>query len=134
MEHIDFVARDGGSPRYFLIVTGEISADLYVTTGPHLRVHYSGARKKMLREAFVMKKVKFPPIFVLVGGRYVWHADGEWFEEHEIRYRSYLSAQNQSGLDAAAVTCADIAARNHKRTLYLYSKVCTSRRGNRMKM
>lgn len=43
--HDNFVVRDEESQRYFFTVTGEVSANLCVTPGSHLHVHYSCARK-----------------------------------------------------------------------------------------
>lgn len=54
--HTYFVSRDRQLPLYFFIVCGELSAHLDVTPVTHLGVHYSRARKKLLREAAAMKK------------------------------------------------------------------------------
>lgn len=53
----DFVVRNGVSQGYLFIITDEVSANLYVTPGSDLYVHYSGARKKLLKESFVMEEV-----------------------------------------------------------------------------
>lgn len=58
--HNDYAVRDEESPGYFLTVTGEVSAHLYVTPGSHLHVHYNAARQKLLREAFMTEAVKIP--------------------------------------------------------------------------
>lgn len=67
--------RDGELPRYFLIVTGEVSALLCVTSGSYLYVQYKAARKKLLREAFLMKGVRGLPNSVFFGHEYIPHAD-----------------------------------------------------------
>lgn len=46
-----FAVRDAESPGYFFVVTGEVSAHLYITLVSHLCVHCSAAEKKLLREA-----------------------------------------------------------------------------------
>lgn len=54
-----------------------MTADLCVTSGSHLYVHCSGARKKLLREPFMMDGVKTLRGSVFAGPVYVKHAGGE---------------------------------------------------------
>lgn len=74
----DFGVRNGDSPGYFFLVTGELSAHLHVTPGSPLYVHYKGARKKLFREAFATEEVEIPPTTVFVAHGYVQDADSEW--------------------------------------------------------
>lgn len=55
-KHNDFGVTDGEPVRYIFTATGEVSTHHYVTPRSLLHVHYSGERKKLFREAFVMEK------------------------------------------------------------------------------
>lgn len=63
--HSYFAVRNGQSQGYFLFLTGEVGVRFYVSPGSDLYVYYSGERNKLLRDAFVMKEMKSPPISVL---------------------------------------------------------------------
>lgn len=47
--------------RYLSIVIGGVSVHFYVTLGFYLYMHYSAARKVLLKVAFEIEAVQFPP-------------------------------------------------------------------------
>lgn len=61
-----------------LPATREVNADLYVTERSHLYVHYSGAKNKLLKKAFVREEVITPLISAFVEHCYVQHSAREW--------------------------------------------------------
>lgn len=87
--HNSFVVRDEDSSGYIFIATSGVSANLYVTPGPHLSVQYSAACKKLMRETTVMEVVEVHSRPIFVGNEYVQHAGSVWRGEHFIRYHSY---------------------------------------------
>lgn len=89
--HNNFVVKNGQSPRCFVTVTNEASAHLCVTLSSYICVHFSDARKKLLRKGVVMEEIGASPSFVVVGRRYVQQAGCEWRRGHRIRYHSYLT-------------------------------------------
>lgn len=86
--HKDLVASDGESPKYFFIATDEVSVHLYVTLDSNLHVYYSSARKKLLRETFVMEWMEIPLGSVFTGRGCVQHACRQWCGENFICYHS----------------------------------------------
>lgn len=83
-EHNDFAVIDGESAGNVFIATGEVSAHLYATPGSNIYVHYSTARKRLLKKVFVMEKVESEQTSVFVGHRYVQHTEREWRKDHCI--------------------------------------------------
>lgn len=65
--HIRFVFRIEETPGYLFLVFWEASAHFYVNSWSPLYVHHSGARKKLLRKALLMNKVKVLSTTVFVG-------------------------------------------------------------------
>lgn len=108
--HNEFAVRDGEVPVYFSIFTGAVSAPHYVTPGSHVYVHYSGARNKLLTEAFVMMEVEILPVCVFVRQGYVQPAGSDWQEEHCIWYHSYSVPKNTNLLDAVDFSHGDKTA------------------------
>lgn len=104
-EQDSFVVKGGESLRYLFTTTVEVIAYLYVTPELHLYVHYTGVRKKLLREAFLMEEVEILPNSVFVGHGYVHHAGSEWSEDHCIQYYGYLNPKNHNLADAIAFLC-----------------------------
>lgn len=102
MERNTLFVKGGESPRYFFIVTGEVSADFYFTPGSQRFVHYKAARKKPLGETFVMEAVKNLPRSFFIGLEYIQRAGSEWFSEHCIRDHSDLPPENQDLPDVTA--------------------------------
>lgn len=116
----------------FFIVTAEMSAHPYVTSGSRLYVHYSGAEKKLLREEFVMKKVESPPTSDFMDRGYVQHAESEWRRDHCIRHHSYLVLKKHNRRDAIAFAYTDSMALGSKMVGYLKKQVWTGRRVTHM--
>lgn len=98
--HSDFAVRDKESSRPFCNATGKVSSHLYVTPGSHLYVHYSAGRKKLLREAFVMKELETPPRSVSAGHGHLQHAGSGRRVEKVIRCHSYPSPESKDLPDA----------------------------------
>lgn len=69
-----FFVKDREYPRYFFIGDDEFKAHLSSTPSPHFHVPYRAARKKLLREAVVMKAVETLPRAFFVGQGYVHYA------------------------------------------------------------
>lgn len=100
--HNEFVVKNGLSPGYFFTATGEVGTHLYVPPGSRLFVHYSTARKNLLKEAFVMEAVEIPPRSVFAGRGYVQHAESEWCGEQCPSYHGHPTAENHDLPDAIA--------------------------------
>lgn len=79
---------------YFLIVASEVNARFYIAPRSDLYVNYSIARKKLLRETFLIEAVQISPGSVFTGHGYVQHAGGERRGEHCTRYHSLLIPEN----------------------------------------
>lgn len=75
-------------------------AHQYFTPGPHLYEQNSAARKRLLRDAFVMKEAEIPPISVYVSHGYVQQPGSKRHGERCTRYQSYLIQKNRDRPDA----------------------------------
>lgn len=82
-------------------------AHLYVIPGPYAYVHYSGARKKLLKEACMTEEVKIPSASIFVGQGNVQHAVSEGHGEHRTRHHSYLIPENHDLRDTFAFAYKD---------------------------
>lgn len=117
-----------------LVDTGEVSAHRYVTSRSRLYVQYSGTRKKLLREAFVMDEVRATPTSVFVGQGCVQHASSEWRRRHCDRYHSYLMPKTHGLPDAVAFAYEDAIVLGSQRPWFLHREVSTNMGGIRMGM
>lgn len=73
-----------------------MSAHISVTTGSYRYVDYSGAPKKLLREASVMEEMKISPASVFVKHGYVQHSGSQWRGHYCTRYHSHLILENHA--------------------------------------
>lgn len=71
MGHKGSVVVGGQSPQYFSILTGAVSADIFVTPGSHTYKFYHLLRKESLSRVLTMEVVRIPPLLVLVGHGHV---------------------------------------------------------------
>lgn len=71
---------------------------------------YSGARKRLLKGAFLMKEVETLPISAFEDLGYVHQAGGEWPREHCLRYYGYPIQQKHHLMDAVATAQTDSIA------------------------
>lgn len=100
--HSELDVRDGEFLGYFFIAPREVSEHLCVTPGFHCYVQYSTARKKLLREATVMKALKIPPRSVLVGHGSVLLTGSKCRAKHFSRYHNRLKPENRDPQNAVA--------------------------------
>lgn len=100
--HKGFGVKDEESPGYFFVVIDEFCAHIYVTSGSHSYIHYSGAQIELLRGSPVTKGVEILPIFFLLGHGSVQRSGSGWRAEHSLRYQSYLIPDNPDLPDAIA--------------------------------
>lgn len=105
MGNNDSAGRYDKTAGYFLLATGEMSADLYVTPGFTLYVHYSAAGKRVLREAFVKETVESLPLSVFIAHGYIRHASSKGRGVQCIWYHSYIIPKNHDLLGAIAFAC-----------------------------
>lgn len=105
-EHKDFVVRNGGSAGFFVIVSGKVSAHFCVPLESHFYAHYNAARKKLLKEKFVIEEAESPPTVILVD-----HESGsEWCRDHCIPCSKYSIPENHDLPDAIPCAYGDSAA------------------------
>lgn len=74
--HNDFTVRTGGSPVYFMIVTGSDETSLYACRDSHNYVMYDVGRKENLLDALLMDKLTIPASSVFFCHGYLQHAGG----------------------------------------------------------
>lgn len=90
------------SPGFFSTATNEVSAQYYVSPVSHFNVHYSDARKQVLKDAIVIDDMKISPIFFLVGHGYEPLVGSGCFEKHCFWYRSHLIPKHHCLPDSKA--------------------------------
>lgn len=75
-------------------ISGEFSAQFFVSPGWHLYVHSSGSRETLLKEKFVANEAEISPTPVFASCGYLQHASSEKSGEHRIQYHSDPTAEN----------------------------------------
>lgn len=70
-QHSDFAVKGGEAPGTVHTATDRVIAHHYLTPSSHHYALYSGARKKLLKSAFVMEAVRISSGFAFVGHGYV---------------------------------------------------------------
>lgn len=121
MGHNYFVAKKGESLRHFLSGTSEVNVHLNVALGLHRYVHNIAARKKLCREAVLLKDVEILPTFVFVYHGHVRPIVRERLREHCKWYQSHFTSDGSELCDAVALVYEEgIAPMSEKHAMWLH--------------